>query len=232
MKLNFTGMKRMNFEPVPEGLYEVVVQKVVEGKSGSGFRKMDLTMGVADEGQYFNRKLFATLTEHPNALWKTYEALTAFGYTEEDLAGDDDGDVDFDPQDLVDAGCYVTVIIEEYQGNEKNKIQSFHPHEEIEETEVVIEDDEDFYDDPQEAFQNSELPATQAPKEKMTLNPDAKNVASPAARKALEEFIAGGLQDGSESDADIDEIIAGIIGTGKNGMVIKGDVASYIETWY
>jgi len=222
MKINFSGMKTMSFDPVPAGLYEVAVSKVKTGTSTSGYAKIDITFDIVDDGQYNKRKLFTTLTTHPNALWKFYEGLNAFGYTEEDLEGDEEGNVEFDPQDLLEAGCYADVIITEYQGKEKNSVEKLRSHEEIEglnAEDVEIEEDEDFYDDPEEAFEE-DIPET------VNLNVDASSILSPAAKRVLQEYLEE--MDRSETP---EEIAEGIEGTGKNGLITKKDMQYYLESW-
>lgn len=95
-----------NFEPIPAGIYEAVVSNVeLRDSKTTEWQYLNIELTIV-AGEYANRKVWMNLSLSPKAAWKLKQALKAFGFPEEKLAGQ----VVFDPQDFVGASCIVEVI--------------------------------------------------------------------------------------------------------------------------
>jgi len=81
-----------SFEAIPDGEYPVVIAEAElrESKS-SDYPYINLTLEVA-EGEHEGRKLWATASLHPKALWRTKELFENLGLEGESLDLDVDED--------------------------------------------------------------------------------------------------------------------------------------------
>lgn len=99
-------------EPLEEGIYEMVIEKVEEKVSTTGKDMLLVTFKEPEsEKLVWENYLF-----QENCLWKLKELLDAVGL-------DTSGPIDFEPEDLVGQVVNCTVIQEEYNGSMKNRIR-------------------------------------------------------------------------------------------------------------
>lgn len=114
--LNFSNIQSR--EPLPEGIYSTVVEKIeITPAKTSGNPMWKVTLKVTDE-EFAGRKLFTNLVLAENCLWKLKEFLAAIGVDADDA-------VDGDTEDLIGAECQVKVTQREYQGDIQNEVKKF-----------------------------------------------------------------------------------------------------------
>jgi hypothetical protein len=92
-------------EPLPDGWYNVSIAEVKPGVSKQGHPKMDLQL-IVEDGEYAGRRIFDTLSFHPQALWRTKAVMVAFGYAE-DFSGA------IEPGDMVGRVAEIRIAIEQ-----------------------------------------------------------------------------------------------------------------------
>ena len=113
------------FEPIPSGVYVVVVTNVtVKESRTSEWKYINLELTVI-EGKYADRKLWVNLSLSPKALWKMKEALIAFGTNPDELQGQ----YTFDPAQFVGGSCIAEVIQapNPQTGVLRNEVKALHP---------------------------------------------------------------------------------------------------------
>lgn len=120
LNLDFSSVK--GFDPIPESENYVFKIEKVEEKAAktSGSPMLNLTVEViADEfdGEYVGRKVFENYVLTEKCLWKLKQLLAAIGI-------DASGAVDLDTQELLGKTFTGSIIIQEYNGNEKNSIKN------------------------------------------------------------------------------------------------------------
>lgn len=131
MKIDFSDVES-TFEPLPEGEYEILVERVEVRESNSSdndYLNWELT--VQDE-EYEGRKLWMITSFSPKALFRLKEVLVNLGVIDEDdeLDFDWDDDVDITPKEgpqvtepeLVGVAGVAVVSNEVYEGRERNRV--------------------------------------------------------------------------------------------------------------
>lgn len=110
--IDFSNVKGL--EPVEEGTYSLRIEKATSGTSASGQPKIDLQWTI-EEGELAGRKIFDTLSFHPDALWRTKLVLEALGF-------DVDGEIDSDelPEQLLGQSAVCEVEIQESDPSQIN----------------------------------------------------------------------------------------------------------------
>jgi hypothetical protein len=115
-----------SFEAIPDGEYACVIDEAElrESKS-SDYPYINLTLSVA-EGEHEGRKLWATASLHPKALWRTKELFENLGINGEaiDLDVDEDSNAVLDPEFV---GMPVTAVVSSEiaeQGANKGKLRN------------------------------------------------------------------------------------------------------------
>lgn len=102
-------------EPLPEGVYELAIDKVENVVSKSTNKPMlKVTFNVLTEG-YIGRKLFSNYVLADNCLWKVKELFDSIGM-------DSDAIVDIDTDDLVGMTCSAKVGQRTYNDEVQNEI--------------------------------------------------------------------------------------------------------------
>ena len=116
------------FEPVPPDAYLLTVT-AVEEKPGKKFPYLNWTMEIVN-GEYAGKKVFHMTTLSPDALFGLKAFLRAFAY-------DVDGEVSFEPEELIGKEAWADLKIDKYlpEGEDaddpeawrkSNKIKKFH----------------------------------------------------------------------------------------------------------
>lgn len=111
-----------DFEPLPEGVYVVQVEKVEPAKSKAGHNMVAITMNVVEPVEFMGRKGFTNISLQPKALWKLKEFVEACGVPY------DGGGVNLELARGVQ--CLVKVMQEQYTANDgsikiRNSFESF-----------------------------------------------------------------------------------------------------------
>lgn len=142
-----TGVEVNDFSLIPDGDYEAVIEKVekIEGKTGLGAK---LYFKIT-EGKYKGRKVNTAIwVESDTAVFKVVEFANAVGLEVIDKDGEEY--VDFDPKDVVNKECIITVKQSD-NNPDFNDIKRFKPfpedEEEDEEDESEVEDSSDDDDE-------------------------------------------------------------------------------------
>lgn len=122
IRVNFSDVN--NFDPLPAGVYPVVVTGVEvreprsANKDGETYPYLNWELTI-EEGEYEDRKLWTITSLNPKAMWKLQEALVAFGEDKEELGED----FDLYPENYIGAKCNAAVIQEAYNGKMKNTVE-------------------------------------------------------------------------------------------------------------
>jgi len=115
--VDFTGVSD-GMDPVPEGVYNARVFDVVLRTSvNSGNQYLNWTFKI-DGGEYDGRRLFYVTSLKKEALWNLKRTLKALQFE-----GSLDGQVDLgDLDDFLGKQCRISVGIEEYMGEPRNRV--------------------------------------------------------------------------------------------------------------
>lgn len=123
INLNFTGVKS-GFDVIPAGRYyaKVVDSKAEMNKAGDAL-VVKLQWEVQDEydangEKVQGRKIFDNLSTKPAALFKLKGLLDMLGF-------DASGEFELDPEQLMSQELYLDVIVDNYQGQENNKVKAY-----------------------------------------------------------------------------------------------------------
>lgn len=129
LKVNFSDVQTSNFDPLPAGTYVCNVTNYEMREAGeqaknpgSPYINWEFTV---IKGEFDNRKLWSNTSLLPQALFSLKGLMEASGrYSREQL----DGDLEFDPDDLVSATVKVVVRQREYppgSGDMTNDVKGF-----------------------------------------------------------------------------------------------------------
>lgn len=119
MRLDFTNVEEPNFDPLPSGWYNVMVTQASEAETGENSKNPGTPMikvqyTVEDSEDYNNRKLFDNFVIPQNPDDKNFSL--SMGTLKKFLRSNgvevDDGDIDFEPDDLVGNQLSVKVTIQ------------------------------------------------------------------------------------------------------------------------
>jgi hypothetical protein len=115
IQIDMTGVSSGGWKVLEPGIYDGRITDVKMGKSKAG--NPMLTVTVEAEGARIRD--FWTLT--PDALWRVKQSLTELGIEVPD------GMFEFDPNDIVGMECSIQVVIDNYGGQDNNKIEHYNP---------------------------------------------------------------------------------------------------------
>ncbi len=116
IELDVTQAKAL--EPLPPGLYPVVIQQARLDESSTGKPMLVLDFEVTD-GDHVGRHVFTNVVLTKEADWRIKQLLDAAG-----VYYDADG---FDSDELLGRSLVVRVGIEVYEGQARNRVSAFHP---------------------------------------------------------------------------------------------------------
>lgn len=101
-EVDFSEIKDLG--PVSPGTYNASIVTAKPGMSQTGNPKIDVAWSIV-EGEYENRRIFDTLSFHPNALPITKGKLRGIGFPDDFSGG-------IDPEDLVGVSATLIVTIQ------------------------------------------------------------------------------------------------------------------------
>jgi hypothetical protein len=132
MRVNLTGTTERDFSAIPAGRYiaKVTDFEMRETKdkpdnklpAGTPMINWEFTIESSTTGdtQFANRKVWMNTIIHEKVLFQLKGLLRATGaYTQEQL----DGEIDFEPSDVLGATLAVVVTQREYQGEMRNDVR-------------------------------------------------------------------------------------------------------------
>lgn len=134
MKVNFAEIEGGSFEPVPEGRYEVIIERVeVRESKSSDHDYLNWEMKITDE-DYEDQRLWMITSLSPKAMFRLKDTLVAIGAIdgdEEDFELEWDEDVDITPKegpvltnpDVEGMAAVAVVFNEMYEGKEQNRVK-------------------------------------------------------------------------------------------------------------
>lgn len=114
INLDFSGVESR--KPLEEGIYVLTVETAEEAPAKSSGNPM-IKLKYAVEGHDQN-KLFDNFVLTQKALWKLKEFLEALDYDVDEIA-------ELDVQELVGQQVQAKVIVEQYDGNDVNRIKKY-----------------------------------------------------------------------------------------------------------
>lgn len=105
------------FEPVPDGVYDCTVFEA-EMKQGPKGPYIQWTLQCTEE-PFSARRFWVNTSLSTTAAWRLEKMLDNIGceYTK-----DDDGNLEFDTDDVIGTPCRAVVKVGEYQGKPKNEV--------------------------------------------------------------------------------------------------------------
>lgn len=142
-KINFAEVESSSFEPLPEGNYEVVVDRVeVRESKSSEHYYLNWELEVTDE-DYENQRLWMITSLSPKAMFRLKDVFLALGVIEGDEEGFElewDDQVEVTPKEgplltspEVDGLAAIAVVHNEvYNGKEQNRVNELLGAEEVE----------------------------------------------------------------------------------------------------
>lgn len=118
ISLDFTGVESNSFDPIPKGTYHATIFEVTQKETKKGDPMLVFQFKIVEEKQN-NRRAFLNHVIQPNTLWSLKNTLVAAGYTQEDLSGS----LDLDLDDM--CGRVVRIVIghEVYEGETRDRIK-------------------------------------------------------------------------------------------------------------
>lgn len=138
MRVNFAEVELNNFEPVPEGRYNVQVETVeVRESKSSDYDYLNWELRILDE-EYEDKRLWMITSLSPKAMFKLKELLIdleVIDGEEEDFPIEWDDDVDVTPKegpvltapDVIGIEAVAVVENELYEGKEQNRVEQLLP---------------------------------------------------------------------------------------------------------
>lgn len=114
--LDFSNVEKRDFEPLPEGKYELTIVAVEEVNFKSGNDGLKVTYEEPES----HKKIWDNLTFAENSMWKIQQFLDACGY-------ETDGEITVEWSDLVGVTVVADVTQEEYNGKVNNRISKVYP---------------------------------------------------------------------------------------------------------
>lgn len=131
IKINFAEVES-SFEPLPEGQYDVTIDRVEVRESNSSDHNYLNWQFVVQDDDYEGRNLWMITSLSPRALFRLKEVLVALGAIEDDeeIELEWEDDVDVSPRegplvinpDLTGTACVAVVHNEMYDGRERNRV--------------------------------------------------------------------------------------------------------------
>ena len=116
LTLNFSNVPDRS--ALPEGMYALSIAKVEETVSSNGNPMLKVEYDVLDvEG---NRKVWDNYVLIDKTLWKVKELFDAIGIDTSEI-------VEIDPQELVGATVRAKLVVEEYNGEDRNRVKKVYP---------------------------------------------------------------------------------------------------------
>lgn len=94
MKFDFTNVQG-SYDPIPAGTYECTLFSCKQKTSQNGNPMLEWAFTV-EAGDYEGRRVFTNTPLLPQTMWRLKNMLRGF----EDV-GDLDGEIDFEPEDLI-----------------------------------------------------------------------------------------------------------------------------------
>lgn len=121
--VNLTGVQT-NVEPVPAGMYLASVQEIKQKVSSSGNPYLSWEFVIEEPQEYAARKLWYNTSLQPHALFSLKRLLEALEYfTAEDL----NGQISFEPDDLLGFQVTLVVVDDVYDGKQVSRVDRVLP---------------------------------------------------------------------------------------------------------
>lgn len=138
LRVNFAEVESLNFEPVPEGKYNVVVETVeVRESKSSDHPYLNWELRIVDE-DYEDQRLWMITSLSPKAMFRLKDQLLdleVIDGEEDDFPIEWDDDVDVTPKegpvltnpDVIGMEGVALVKNEMYEGKERNRVEEILP---------------------------------------------------------------------------------------------------------
>ena len=135
MNISFADVESGGFEPIPEGTYDAIIDKVeVRESKSSDHNYLNFEFIIQDE-EYEGRRMWMINSFSPKALFRLKDTLEALGVDAEDVEFEWDEDVEVSTSsgplliqpDLDGMPCQLVVVNEVYEGKERNKVNEIRP---------------------------------------------------------------------------------------------------------
>lgn len=142
MRLDFTGVEGQKaFEPLPAGKYNVEVTDFRESKAGENAKNPGAPIVAWEftvtDGEYEGRKIWDNMAiiapseTSKGTLWRVKAMLEACGF-------EVDGEIDFDPEEVLNSNLVIRLAIQKARKNEetgeeyepRNTVKAFFPADE------------------------------------------------------------------------------------------------------
>jgi len=122
MDFNFTEKK--DFSPVPDGEYPVEIKKINLRQTRNRNKMWNIEFEIV-AGEYEGRKIWDNLVKTDNSEWKFQNLFIACGYGGDEVKNGGHVYVSDNGDELLGKNLIVEVSTEEYNGEERNKIEKY-----------------------------------------------------------------------------------------------------------
>jgi len=126
ISVNMTGVS-IRKEPLPPGYYQAAVSKCEQAISKTGNPKVAWQFRITGPEEFIGRKAYYDTSLLHDALWKLQLLLVGLGFSKEEVQGDDEGNLEFEPSDMLGLECTLVVIEDEYKGETTGKVDQVLP---------------------------------------------------------------------------------------------------------
>jgi len=113
------NLEKLN--PLPEGIYKVLVKNVKLKESKFGANPYLLWQLAVTEGQEKDKIIFMNTSLSDKALWRIKKLLTALAFPS------CDAQIELEPKELINRQLQVKVTTEFFNGNFGNQVTDFYP---------------------------------------------------------------------------------------------------------
>jgi hypothetical protein len=146
LKIDFTGVESGG-RTVPDGNYLAKIDSVEEKESGEGNPYLGLKLKI-QAGKAKGSVVYDNISLLPQALWKLRTLLERIGFEVPD------GEMDFDPQEIVGEEVTIVVVNETYDKKERPRVGDYLSTAENEEEEDEEEDEAEEGEEEEESAED------------------------------------------------------------------------------
>lgn len=117
LHVDMTGVKE-SLAALPPGNYPARVDNVEVGEARTSGQPVLNIHYTVTGGPHAGRKVFQTISLQQTALWKLYQTLEAFGYSEADLSGE----LELDEQELINMECTLVMVQRPWKDEMRHRV--------------------------------------------------------------------------------------------------------------
>ena len=138
--------------PAADYLLEIAVSEQTTSKSGNPNLHLELLPDVDQHPEFEGARLFHDMSLLEKSWYRSVELLEAVGGGEGLEADNEEGDLEFEPEDFIGKKVGATVVVDDsYDGTARNKITGFFPVSDFEQGEAEESEEDPDAEAPKKA---------------------------------------------------------------------------------